>query len=1209
MNSNNAKSKDTFFITTAIDYATGTPHIGHAYEKIASDVIARFQRLNEKKVFFLTGTDEHGQKVFEKAQENNQEVQEFVDEQTHKFLELTKTLNLSNDFFIRTTQIQHKQFVQQMLQRAYDNCDIYLDEYEGLYCVGCEKYYGEDELLEENGVQNMCPIHKTQCRSVKQENYFFRLSKYEDFLLNYYEQNPEFLSPKHRREEIINRVKAGLRDVSISRPKENLTWGIEFPFDSSHVTYVWFDALFNYLSATNYKELSQFANHWPANVHIIGADISWFHMVYWPAFLHSCGYELPKTVHAHGMILDKDGHKMSKSLGNVVNPLDEIEEFGLDEFRYYIMSLGSFGEDCRYSHEDFEQVIINDLNNDLGNLVSRVYTMVQKYTNGLTKVIDKNQLQDIDVKLFKKLNITSEFEELINQFEIHKAMQLVWSRIRELNAYINQTEPFKVENEARRVMIMNVLVNSLYNLAPYISVIMPQKAELLAKQLGFEVKEDLQFNLLEKEITLKDKVQLFSKEIKNIAQREDNISNSGSNLNTVSNNENKKKDINLTQKNSITIADEKRVEIKAILFDFDGVLIENYQQIYDANNSAYSISQEKFKDLFDGNPITGFKEQFSKEQIKEFYNIFDEVVKDMQVTKKVKKELFELQKKYQLFCVTSNTKNNIDLILQNSGLDTTLFQETLCGDFNSCKEFKINCILEKYNLQKDEVIFVTDTLGDLKEANRAGVKSIAVDFGFHEQERLKKGAPYKIVSSFKQIRREVDSLNKHTISNISIKFSEKLHSTSISARLHTLHPTQKNVKIALFVHGFCATKFGCKSEEFKWHLISQGYDFLSFDFLGCGENEQYPLSITSQLKQVEELLEILTTQRGYEEVVLIGHSLGGYNVLSQTHQSITKKIAIAPLCVQRTQQEMIERLQLNEKQLQDLKENKQCEFSDNQGESVHMLSKQLFSDFTQISTKKLQKIANSSKFQTLVLQAQKDPIILQKYVDSFVEGCEGSKVKYVTIKRGTHSFKHNTQEENEFFFNEIAQFIENGIEEPPLEFSDLCLQVGTIISVENHPDADSLYVEQVDFGEFGIRQIVSGLKKYFTKEEMVGKQVLAVTNLQTAKLRGVDSQGMLLLAENKEGKLSFIIPEQNVENGSYICIEKEGGTMSVANNSKSITVDEFFKHQLQAVEGGVEYIYTNTSTYNKSFLNVFSKSKNNISTKLISQDLVFGVIR
>ncbi|NCC71713.1 methionine--tRNA ligase, partial [bacterium] len=336
-----------FYVSTAIDYASGAPHIGHAYEKIGADVLARWNRNIGREVFFQTGTDEHGQKIVEKAKEEGKEVKNFVDEKVKGFMDLKEKLFLSNDYFIRTTNENHKIIVQKMLQKAYDNGDIYLGKYEGYYCVGCEKYYPEEDLLE----GKICPDHKIECAWIEDENYFFKLSKYQDKLLELYKKNPNFISPKFREMEIINRVNDGLRDISISRKKDKLSWGIEFPFDREHVTYVWFDALFNYYTTTEF--LNDKKKFWPTNVHIIGKDIMWFHMVYWPAFLMSCNLDLPYRVHAHGMILDENAQKMSKSLGNVIDPFKEIEKFGLDEFRFFLMSLGSFGEDLKYSNREF----------------------------------------------------------------------------------------------------------------------------------------------------------------------------------------------------------------------------------------------------------------------------------------------------------------------------------------------------------------------------------------------------------------------------------------------------------------------------------------------------------------------------------------------------------------------------------------------------------------------------------------------------------------------------------------------------------------------------------------------------------------------------------------------------------------------------------------------------------------------------------------
>ncbi len=1120
--------KENYFITTAIDYATGNPHLGHAYEKIGTDVIARFQRLLQKETRFLTGTDEHGQKVFEKAQEKNLTPQEFVDIESDKFEKLTHTLNLSNDFFIRTTQKEHKLFVQQMLQKSYDNGDIYLGKYEGLYCVGCEKYYTEYELLE----GNICPDHKKVVENVKQENYFFKLSKYENFLLELYEKNPEFISPKHRRDEIINRVKAGLQDISISRPKTSLRWGIEFPFDDTHVTYVWFDALFNYASY-GVKE-----NMWPASCHVVGKDIMWFHMVYWPAFLKSVELELPSKVHAHGHILDKDGHKMSKSLDNVVNPFEEIEKYGLDEFKFYLMYLGSFGEDCRYSNEDFIQLINSVLNNGLGNLVSRVYSMTQKYTKGEIPIIDESKLQDVDNNLISKLDIKDEVTSFLETLEINKALQVFIRIISDINTYVNETEPFKVEDDVRRNQILAVLHHSIYNLLPYLSIIISQKVELIEKQFNYSQKLDLELKYLENGIKLGEKIQVFNK----IQDNDETFEK-------------------VKEKNKfITIKEEKRKEIKAVIFDFDGVIVDNFDGVYNILNEVYGISKEEFLSSLEGN-INSTNEKKGKEKVQQVWSKLDELSLENLVEKKTKKELLNLKQNYRLFCVTSNKKENISRVLNHSEIDLDIFEEVYGKEEGNCKSEKINLLLEKYNLKTEEVVFVTDTLGDLREANNSGVLTIAVDYGFHEKERLQKGSPYKIVSSFKAIRKEIDKLSKHTISNGMIQLSEKLESKSISARLHTLHPTQKNKQIAVFVHGFCANKFGCKSEEFKWQALGEGYDFLSFDFLGCGENERYPISITSQIKQVEDILTGVVEKLDYDNILLIGHSLGGLNVLSQKHNSIVKKIVIAPLCFSRSKEEYYSIFNITSDKQKQLKEYKKCEYEE-EGR-IFELSSQFFTDLLEISQKKLKKIITKGNFETLCIHGTNDLVLPYIEIKNFIEFCNSKQLYLETIEKGTHSFSRNSKSQNEFSYLSIRNFIKEGIIHPKLAFSDLRLQIGKIIDVVQHPEADKLYIEQVDFGDFGVRQIISGLQPYFKKEEMIGKKVLALTNLQTAKLRGMDSQGMLLLAENNEGKLGFITSE-NSKLGNFVLLGDK-----IANSEIEISVDDFFSISLESKKEGI----------------------------------------
>jgi methionyl-tRNA synthetase len=470
----NSQKNNKFFVTTAIDYASGKPHIGHAYEKVCADVIARWNRDIGNEVFFLTGTDEHGQKIVEKAAEINKSAQDFVNIMAPQFKNLLTKLNISNDYFVRTTDDSHKTFVSKMLQKSFDNGDIYKGSYEGLYCVGCEKYVEEEDLLE----GNICPDHQKVCESVSEENYFFKLSKYENKLLKFYEES-DFLQPKSKALETINRVKEGLRDISISRSKEKLEWGIELPFDSNHVTYVWFDALFNYISALDINNKMDF---WPANYHIIGKDIKWFHEVYWPAFLMSVDMEVPKSVFAHGMILDENGHKMSKSLNNTIDPLKFVKKFGVDEFRYYIIAGGSFGEDMNFSEKMFIEKVNNELNNDFGNLVSRVHAMTSKgFSEGISEI---GELTEDDKELIKSISIYDEFNSLIQNLEYTKAFNVLWTAIRDTNAYVNKVSPWAEKNEKRLGTIMNVLCSACILFGKYTNCIIPNKTSLLFKQFN-----------------------------------------------------------------------------------------------------------------------------------------------------------------------------------------------------------------------------------------------------------------------------------------------------------------------------------------------------------------------------------------------------------------------------------------------------------------------------------------------------------------------------------------------------------------------------------------------------------------------------------------------------------------------------------------------------------------------------------------------------
>ena len=393
-----------FYVTTPIYYPNDILHVGHAYTTIAADILARWHRLKGEDVFFLTGTDEHGKKIEEAAKKQNKKPKEFVDELVLKIKKDWGKLNLTYDKFIRTTDKEHEKVVGEILQKVYDKGDIYLGEYEGLYCVGCEAYYTEKDL--ENG---FCPIHKKKAELLKEKSYFFKLSKYQKKLLELYQK--EFILPKHREKEIINRVKEGLNDLSISRT--SFDWGIPLPFDKKHVCYVWFDALTNYYSATREKGREKF---WPADVHLMGKDILWFHAVYWPAMLMSAGITLPKKVFAHGWwTFDKE--KISKSRGKILYIDELISIAGVDSARYFLFRGTPFGDDGDFSEQALIDRNNNELADKLGNLVSRVSALIEKH--GIEKT---------ENKLLKKLKL-KEIEKLFENYELDKVLNEIFSFI------------------------------------------------------------------------------------------------------------------------------------------------------------------------------------------------------------------------------------------------------------------------------------------------------------------------------------------------------------------------------------------------------------------------------------------------------------------------------------------------------------------------------------------------------------------------------------------------------------------------------------------------------------------------------------------------------------------------------------------------------------------------------------------------------------
>jgi len=444
-----------YYVTTPIYYPNDVPHIGHAYTTIAADILARWHKLKNEKVWFLTGTDEHGKKIEQAAKKKGKNPKQFVDELIPKFKQAWKKLNLEYDRFIRTTDKDHEKNVQEILQKVYDNGDIYLGEYEGYYCTGCEAYYTEKDL--EDGC---CPVHKTKIERLREPSYFFKLSKYQKQLLDLYKKHPKFILPKNRRQEIINRVKEGLQDLSISRT--SFDWGIPLPFDKKHYCYVWFDALLNYVSGAN--------SFWPADVHLIGKDIIWFHTVYWPAMLISAGLELPKTVFAHGWwTFNKE--KISKSRGKVINVDELIAIAGADSARYFLFRETPFGQDGDFSERVLIERHNNELANKLGNLVSRVAGLAEKY--GISKC---------DNKLLKKLKL-EQIEKHIDNFELDKALNEIFAFIDICNEYVQKQKLWETKDKR----VLYELVDSIKAIGILLYPFIPSTSEKIAKQFGFKI--------------------------------------------------------------------------------------------------------------------------------------------------------------------------------------------------------------------------------------------------------------------------------------------------------------------------------------------------------------------------------------------------------------------------------------------------------------------------------------------------------------------------------------------------------------------------------------------------------------------------------------------------------------------------------------------------------------------------------------------------
>ena len=475
---------NSFFITTPIYYVNDAPHIGHAYTSIACDVLARFNRLNNKNTMFLTGTDEHGLKVEQAAKKKNMETKKFVDEMSVSFKKLTKKLNLSNDFFIRTTDIYHKKASQHIWNILKKNNQIYLDKYKGWYSVSDEAYFNDDEItIHEKTKKKIAPTGN-EVQWVEEESYFFKLSKWQDKLLEYYKKNPDFIGPESRKNEVISFVKNGLNDLSISRT--NFSWGIEVPHDKKHVMYVWLDALINYLSAIGFPD-KKYKKFWPANLHIIGKDIIRFHAVYWPAFLLAADIEPPKRIFAHGWWTN-EGKKISKSLGNVIDPDAIIKEYGLDTLRFFLLREVPFGNDGDFSKKALERRINNDLANDLGNLVQRVLTIISKNLDGKLNKI--KQIEKNDKKLFEYPEILLKVvEKNYERQELHKVIDNIWKLISEANKYVDESAPWKLikDNKKRAGDVLNILVIIIAKIAIFLAPIMPETSENILNKLGLNI--------------------------------------------------------------------------------------------------------------------------------------------------------------------------------------------------------------------------------------------------------------------------------------------------------------------------------------------------------------------------------------------------------------------------------------------------------------------------------------------------------------------------------------------------------------------------------------------------------------------------------------------------------------------------------------------------------------------------------------------------
>ena len=473
------------FFTTPIYYVNAKPHLGHAYTSIITDIAARFNRMCGHDTYFLTGTDEHGDKIVQAAEDRNTTPKEYADKISTLFKELLPKLSISNDDFIRTTSKRHIEVVQKVLSRIYESGDIYFSSYEGLYCFGCERFYQEREL-----VDGKCPDHDKAPEKIKESNYFFAMSKYQDWLIDHIRNNPDFIRPERYKNEILSFLKEPLEDLCISRPKSRLEWGITLPFDEDYVTYVWFDALVNYISALEYPDGELFNRFWPDTEHFVAKDIIKPHGIYWPTMLKAAGIELYKHLNVHGF-WNVQGSKMSKSIGNVTDPVEITELYGLDPFRYFLAREMVFGLDANFTEDILVERINSDLSNDFGNLVSRVLSMTHRYFKGKVPAVDPQTEAEKNLSLKEAaLDAADRFEIHMKRIEYHKATACIWEFVGIMNKYIDEQAPWALaKNEADRPVLETVMFNLIKGIevvSGLIHPIMPETSEKMLSILKME---------------------------------------------------------------------------------------------------------------------------------------------------------------------------------------------------------------------------------------------------------------------------------------------------------------------------------------------------------------------------------------------------------------------------------------------------------------------------------------------------------------------------------------------------------------------------------------------------------------------------------------------------------------------------------------------------------------------------------------------------